>query len=207
MGLKTAMHAGMSRAFPFAHLSAALPRARRAQDDDGKDPRDDDRKERKGQRAQDDDRKDDDGKDDPDAKAEDDDKPDDDDDSGKGRRSRKARAQDDDEAEADDDDDDESEMRGSSAAASARRREQARCAAIFATRAAARNPALAAQLAFKTRLPRSEAIAMLEAPPPPAMGERAARNPRIGAGGSPEVTSRQAIAAGWDRAFAKANPH
>jgi len=96
-------------------------------------------------------------------------------------------------------------MRGASAAASARRREQARCAAIFATRAAGRNPVLAAQFAFRTRLPRGEAIAMLEAAPAPASTstDRAARNPQVGPGGSPETHSRQAIASGWDHAFAK----
>nr|WP_223961953.1 hypothetical protein [Burkholderia diffusa] len=216
MGIATTM----SRALSFSHLGA---RSARAADDDDKpaerDREDDTAKRGKARRAQDDEH-DDDRDDKPDAKAaddapdddkpdaEDDDKPDDDDDSGKGKRSRRARrarAQDDeDDAE---DDDDESEMRGSSATARARRREQARCAAIFNTRAAARNPQLAAQLAFTTRLPRDEAIALLEAAPtPPAAPDRAARNPRVGPGGSPEALSRQAIAAGWDRAFEQVNP-
>ena len=172
----------------------------RAADDDGEDndkPDDDSGKSRrssKARRAR--------------AQDEEDDKPDDD--SGKGKRSRKAKRAEDAQDEGEDDqaeDDDESEMRGDSSAASARRREQARCAAIFATRAAARNPVLAAQLAFKTRLPRDEAIAMLEATPACAapVTERAARNPNVGPGGSPEQNSRQAIAAAWDRAFAKVN--
>ncbi|QCP54411.1 hypothetical protein FAZ95_36390 [Trinickia violacea] len=99
-------------------------------------------------------------------------------------------------------------MRGSSPAAAARRREQARCSAIFATHAASRNPQLAARLAFNTRLPRREAIAVLEAspsPPPPAHN-RAANNPRVGPGSSTEALSPQAISAGWDRAIEQINP-
>ncbi|NVI06356.1 phage tail protein [Paraburkholderia sp. JPY454] len=44
-------------------------------------------------------------------------------------------------------------MRGKSAVARARRREQARCAAIMGSKHAARNVELAANLAFKTRMP------------------------------------------------------
>jgi hypothetical protein len=57
------------------------------------------------------------------------------------------------------------EMNGDSVTAQARRREQARCAAIFADAAAATRRDLAATLAFTTRLPRSQAIAILRSSP------------------------------------------
>ncbi|KWT89347.1 MULTISPECIES: hypothetical protein [unclassified Variovorax] len=112
-------------------------------------------------------------------------------------------------AKAGDDDKDE-EMRGKSAVAQARLREQARCAAIFSHKAAASNPVLAANLAFKTRVSRTEALAVLEATPAAAgahvNANRAARNPGIAAGNAAAPSGPQATAAGWDRAFAKANP-
>lgn len=212
----------MTKALTFAHLAPAAPDtnaagaeagvalapgAKRA-GNDRPDPDDDPGKQ--GRRAEGDDN----GDDDRDAEDPHPDGGDDDDDkgSGKGKRGRKAkraRAQDD-EGDESDDDDDETEMRGHSEAASARRREQARCAAIFASKAAAFNPALAANLAFRTRLPRSEAVAMLEASPPAVVSgpanDRAARNPRVGPGNSMHADSRQAIAASWDHAFAKVNP-
>ncbi|WP_233869672.1 hypothetical protein [Paraburkholderia adhaesiva] len=223
MGLTTTM----SKALSFAHLNPqgkATAHTARAQDgDDDKPERDrEDQNSRRSQRTQgeDDDRSDEDDDTEARAQAQDDDEDSDekdkpDDDSGKSKRSRRARARaqgDDEDAKDgngdDDEDDDESEMRGPSPAAAARRREQARCAAIFAARAAARNPELAAQLAFTTRLPRAEAIALLNASPAPVLAsrERAANNPRVGPGSSPEAHSHQAIAAGWDRAFAQVTP-
>jgi hypothetical protein len=62
-------------------------------------------------------------------------------------------------------DDAAAEMDGDSDAAQARRREQARCAAIFADAAALTQPDMAATLAFTTRLPRSQAIAILRSAP------------------------------------------
>lgn len=110
----------------------------------------------------------------------------------------------------DGDDDKDEEMRGKSATAQARLREQARCAAIFGSKAAAGNPVLAANLAFKTRMGRTEALAVLEATPAQATStgnpNRAARNPGIAAGGAQNVTGTQAVASSWDRAFAKASP-
>jgi len=62
-----------------------------------------------------------------------------------------------------DDEDDREEMKDKHEARAPRLRERARCAAIFADSAAAANPALAAQLAFGTSLPRSEAVSVLRA--------------------------------------------
>lgn len=102
--------------------------------------------------------------------------------------------------------DDENEMRGNSQAARARRREQARCAAIFASKGAARNPVLAANLAFKTRMTRAEAIATLEATPAPAgHSDRSARNPVIGTN-AVKPSPQQALAARWDKNLQAVNP-
>src|SRR5262249_12026953 len=76
-----------------------------------------------------------------------------------------------------------------------------------------RNFALAKGLAFDTRMPRQEAIALLESSPPaPEAGiswqrsrDRARRNPRVGTDGPP-ISAHAAGAASWDTAFAKANP-
>ncbi|QNK65755.1 hypothetical protein [Variovorax sp. PAMC26660] len=106
----------------------------------------------------------------------------------------------DDEAKADDDSDEE--MRGDSTAAAARRRERARCAAIFGSSAAGRNPVLAANLAFNTSMTRREAVTMLESTPAPAAAShvsRSARNPQVGAGGDIKTTPQQAAAARWDQ--------
>jgi hypothetical protein len=77
-------------------------------------------------------------------------------------------------------------------ARSARLRERARCAAIFSDASAGKNPALAAQLAFGTDLPRSQAINVLKAgglavasaPRRPSLDERmaAVKVPSTGAG-------------------------
>jgi len=112
----------------------------------------------------------------------------------------RARGEDDQDSDLESDDDDE-EMRGKSASARARKRERARCAAIFASPAAARNPVLAANLAFKTSMKRSEAIAMLQATPAPASAShinRATRNPNLGADGGTKPSQQQAMAARWD---------
>lgn len=185
-----------ARKLSWAHLAGVG--AARASDDDT-DPKDD--KGAKGSKASDDDDPPKDDKSAKGAKADDeerkkrDDETDDeyskrmkalDDEDDKKAKGSKA----DDDSNADDDDDKDEEMRGSSAAAAARRREQARCAAIFASPAAGKNPVLAAKLAFETRQPRSEAIALLEGSPAPAAATppldprarhagRGAANPRI----------------------------
>jgi hypothetical protein len=193
-----------ARGLSFAHLAGLTSKAK-AEDDK---PEDEDKKDAKAEddKPEDDDKKEDakradEGDDKKEAKAEDD-KPDDEDDD------KKAKAEDDEdkkEAKADDGDDDE-EMRGKSAVARARLREQARCAAIFASKAAARNPVLAANLAFTTRMSRQEALAVLEGTPAPAgNSERSARNPNIGTNAAKQ-SPQQAMAARWDQNLKAANP-
>jgi hypothetical protein len=60
-------------------------------------------------------------------------------------------------------DDDDEEDKKDARASAARARERARCAAIFATKAAATRPDVAAHLAFGTDLPRSAVINTLKA--------------------------------------------
>lgn len=128
----------------------------------------------------------------------------------KGKKSKSKKADDSGESEDEEmeDEDDEEEMRGRSAVAAARRRERGRCAAIFNDKAAARNPQLAAQLAFNTAMTRGEAIAVLRGTPGSGASsisqQRSERNPRLGPGGREELSSSQAAQQGWDRAFARA---
>lgn len=112
-------------------------------------------------------------------------------------------------AKAEDDKKEDDELNGTSATAKARLREQARCASIFASAAAGKNPVLAANLAFTTRLSSSAAIRLLESTPvaaqaAPAHADRAARNPSLGAN-VPALTGKQALASRWDARFKKAN--
>jgi hypothetical protein len=105
--------------------------------------------------------------------------------------------------------DPDEEMRGNSAAAQARRRERARCAAIFASSHAAGRADVAAQLAFRTTMPRSAAIESLAALARADGGggrrrragldERmeGAENPRLPPG-APEKSSAAQVAASWD---------
>lgn len=120
------------------------------------------------------------------------------------RMKSKATAAEDDEDKEKAEDDDDEEMRGNSAAAAARRRERARCAAIFASPAAARNPVLAANLAFATAMPRKEALALLEGTPAPAAATRERKNPDLGAGGEHNMTSSQKAQTGMVAALMKA---
>jgi hypothetical protein len=134
---------------------------------------------------------------------------DDDDDEGeekdKGKKSKRAKAKaDDDDADAEDDDDEE--MHGKSTAAAARLRERARCAEIFGSRYAARNPVLAANLAFNTTMSREQAINVLR--DTPAEGNtnsaRSGKNPVLGSAGTESPSRAAAIAGRWDRAMTKA---
>lgn len=193
MQLRDRLSAG---AASFAHLAGiGRTSAARAEDDEDRRPEDDDDK--KESRAEGDDPKDDDDEDKKESR----------------RRARRAEDDDDDERAEDDDGDDDSdkeEMRGRSPIARARSRERARCSAIFMSRHAAGNPAMAAELAFNTTLSRKEAIAVLAAAPAqfvPSRSGRAERNPRLGPGGEMMPSSSQAVAQSWDRAFGKAaNP-
>ena len=209
--------AGMS----FGHLAKITPRGARAEgNDEDRDDRDDDSgKGKKGKRADDGDDDDDDGQnrengdskkgkraegegEDDDDDGDDDDR---DDDSGKGKKGKRADDGDDDDGDrAENDDDDEEEMRGKSAAARARRRERARCAAIFGCKAAAKNPVLAANLAFNTSMTRKQAIGVLNDTPAPQAAYGSRRNPNLGAGGEQSQSREHAAASSWDRAFAKA---
>jgi len=174
----------------------------RAEDDDKDDDQelDDDKKSRKAKRAkagEDADDKDDDldaDEDDHDAEDDEDDK--------KSRRAKGSKSADDDDPDAEDDED---ELHGKSAVASARRRERARCAAIFGSRYAARNPVLAASLAFNTSMTRDQALTVLRDTPAGASAAsgRSDRNPRLGAGGDDSPSRQVAIASRWDRAMSK----
>lgn len=186
-----------ARGLSFAHLAGLNAKASKAEDEK---PEDEDKKDAKAEgdepEDKDDDKKDakraDDG-DDKKEKAEDDAKAEDEDDKKN--------------AKADDGDDDDEEMRGKSAVARARLREQARCASIFASKAAARNPVLAANLAFNTRMSRQEALAVLESTPAAAShADRSARNPSIGTSGGAKQSPQQAMAARWDQNLKAANP-
>jgi hypothetical protein len=93
------------------------------------------------------------------------------------------------------DDDPDDEMTGRSLTALARLRERARCEAIVLSDAGLANPALAANLAFKTRMSRLEALALLASVPAPAR-----RKPNQSAD-APTLSQRNAVDASWDRAF------
>lgn len=218
MSIRTLAARGLS----FAHLASMKPRGARAEDDRQEDDeraedqeqeqqdRDDGdangSKGKKGKRAED-------RTDDPDAEDEENDEVEND--SGKGKKGKRAADDDNDpDAEENDDsdpdaEDDDDEMRGKSAVARARRREQARCAAIMGSKAAARNVEMAANLAFKTRMTRQEALAVLRSAPSnaaaPQSQRRADRNPQLGAGGELQRNPQREASAGWDRAFSKAS--
>lgn len=211
----------LKSALSFSHLigSASAGRsARRAEDDDqnntppGADDgdEDDDANTPSGRRA----------------RGDDDDTNPGDDDNGDTPSSRRARGEGDDDtntpsgrrrARGDDtgtdeegDDEDEEDNEDPKAKA-ARKRERARCAAIFATKAAANRPDLAAHLAFNTSLPRSEAKALLKASAQGSTqrgGVLADAMAQFGqqrvSAGAPGVSRQASINASWDAAARKA---
>jgi len=217
--MKVDLKKAAASALSFAHLAGIggkpAAKSRAAEDDDKKDDgerdhEDGDAKDKRAEEGDDKEKADDKDKnyaradDETDDEQAEDDKPEGDDDDKKSKS--KSKASDEDKK----DDDPDEEMRGNSTAAVARRREQARCASIFASSHAARNPVLAANLAFKTRMSRSEALAVLEATPTgaaaPTNASRASRNPNVGSGTNTQQSSQQSIATGWDAAFKKVQP-
>ncbi len=210
----------VASALSFAHLAgigrgnaAGKAKSETDQDDDRAEDGDDDKtdqdrddgdskKSKKGQRAADD-------EDDAHAEDDEDGAKAEDDEGGEPKKGKRAKAESEDEdADGDDSDkdkdDDEEEMRGKSAVARARRRERARCAAIFASKAAGRNPVLAASLAFNTALTRKQALVVLrDTPAPAANGDRSNRNPSLGAGGEQSANSPKALESRWDAAFSR----
>jgi hypothetical protein len=189
--------AKVASALSFAHL-AGLPRSNakaKSKADDGDDkkesPEPDDEDDEKAKSNDEDKNYAED--DDPDSQAEsDDNEPED------GEKKDKAKK-----ASADDDkkEDDEEKMQAGA------RRERARCAAIFASPAAARNVQLAAELAFNTDLSSKQAVAVLEKSPAarPAHPDRAARNPRVGSGAGAAPDEKQAVASRWDKHLQEAS--
>ncbi|MDI2091615.1 hypothetical protein [Commensalibacter oyaizuii] len=91
----------------------------------------------------------------------------------KAKKAKRAKAEEEEEPEAEEEDDPDAEDEGDDetdaedeeddTTAQARARERGRCAAIFGCKAAANNLALAAELAFGTNIPRSQAIRLLNA--------------------------------------------
>jgi hypothetical protein len=203
----------VASALSFAHLAGLGQRSKA----EGDDPEKKDDEEAKGSRAEGDDSEDKE-KDDTNSKKSKAEKGDDDKDYAEGDDPDKkdedadakgSKAEGDDKEKDAEGDDDEDEMSGKSAAASARRRERARCAAIFGSKAAGRNPVLAANLAFNTRMTRKEAIAVLESTPAAVQpgADRSGRNPVLGSGASAGRNPKQAIASSWDQAFASVPGH
>jgi hypothetical protein len=178
----------------------------RAEDDEKDDDQDSDGGDKKSRKAKGakagEDADDKDKDDDPDADEDEHDADDDGEDDKKSRRAKGSKSAADDDPDAEDDED---ELHGKSAAANARRRERARCAAIFGSRYAARNPVLAASLAFNTSMTRDQALTVLRDTPAGASAAigRSDRNPRLGAGGEDAPSRQVAIASRWDRAMSK----
>lgn len=184
-------------AIKFGHLlgSTAISRsAARAEEDDERKRRDGESDEDYKARLEKLDKEEGDGDDDKDGKK------------GKKAKGKKAEGDDGDEG---DDDSDEEETAKASAVRSVRLRERARCAAIFSTKEAAINPAMAAQLAFGSgNLTRSAAIDLLKSAvqtaPAPAASSRQTLDQRMQAVSTPNVGPSPAQATSVDPSAAMA---
>lgn len=189
----------VANALSFAHLAGFAGKARA----EGDDP--EDKEKDKSKASGDDPEKDDKAKG---AKAEDDERKqrdeESDDDYAKRMKALDDEEDEDKEKGAKADDDSDEEMRGNGTAAAARKRERARCAAIFGSKAAGKNPVLAANLAFNTQMTRTEALAVLEGTPAPQVTSQR-RNPNLDASGGVQQSTAQATAARWDANLAAAS--
>ena len=172
-------------AFSFAHLASKSASA------------DDDKDERKPEASTDDD--------------EDDERKKRDDETDEKYAARMKKMDDDASAPMEEDKDDEKtkavRASGHSAGRSA---ERERCAAIFASPAAAGNIALAAELAFNTEMPAAQVAAVLGKAAvhavAPGNPSRAARNPNVGIGAAANHSGPQAAASRWDHVMQSTAP-
>jgi hypothetical protein len=95
--------------------------------------------------------------------------------------------------------------------AAARRMERRRCAKILGSPQAAKNVALAAELACKTDLAPQAALGILEKGASTGglqsrMASAPGTSPRVGSGGGADMPGRDPVAASWDRAMAPFMP-
>jgi hypothetical protein len=196
------------RAMSFAHLAGVKTGAKRAEDTDDTTTEDEDtdpaaededeppksKKAKSARRAED--------KDD-ESMAEDDD----DDTAAEGDDDDTSAEGDDDDTDAEDDEDPpkSKKAKGSRASTAEFRRgrlaERQRCARIFGSPAAGRNPAAAAELAFNTNLTSSAAISVLKTTGGSSAAARSRGNPDLGTdSGSPDPARH--AGKGWDKALA-----